>query len=97
MRNAGLKPDKNTRILPMVLDSSAILAWLLEEPGHEQVDAVLHDSQISTVNWSEVLQKIHPFQPDMEVFTARFNAIGLHIAPFTVELAVRAAALYPQH
>ncbi|MCB1713629.1 MAG: type II toxin-antitoxin system VapC family toxin [Candidatus Competibacteraceae bacterium] len=79
-----------------VLDSSAVLAWLLEEPGHKRVDAVLEKSLISTVNWSEVLQKVHPYQPDLAAFTARFSAIGLHIIPFSIDQAEQAATLYPQ-
>jgi ribonuclease VapC len=40
-----------------VLDASALLALLQQESGTEIVAAALQDSAISTVNWSEVLQK----------------------------------------
>jgi len=41
----------------VVLDASALLAFLHNEPGADKVDAIISDSLISTVNWSEVVQK----------------------------------------
>lgn len=38
-----------------VLDASALLALLLDEPGGEKVRAVLADASISTVNLAEVV------------------------------------------
>ncbi|MGI8866278.1 MAG: type II toxin-antitoxin system VapC family toxin, partial [Rubrobacteraceae bacterium] len=40
-----------------VLDASALLAWLREEPGAENVERALDGARISAVNLSEVLQK----------------------------------------
>ena len=42
----------------IVLDSSAVLTFVYTESGHERVEALLENSLISAVNWSEVLQKI---------------------------------------
>jgi PIN domain nuclease of toxin-antitoxin system len=36
-----------------VLDASALLAYLQNEPGSEAVEAVLDESIISSVNWAE--------------------------------------------
>lgn len=42
-----------------VLDASALLAWLQDETGADQVDAALHlGAHIHTVNWAEVLTKL---------------------------------------
>lgn len=41
-----------------ILDASAILAVLLGEPGHDRVLDALDDSQVSTVNLSEVVAKL---------------------------------------
>lgn len=41
-----------------VLDSSAILALLRQEPGFEQVDAVIATGVVSVVNESEVISKL---------------------------------------
>jgi PIN domain nuclease of toxin-antitoxin system len=40
-----------------LLDASALLAWLHEEPGAGFVDAILEQSAISSVNPGEVLYK----------------------------------------
>jgi PIN domain nuclease of toxin-antitoxin system len=42
----------------VVLDASALIAVLREEPGAAAVEAVLDDAAISTVNLSEVQAKL---------------------------------------
>jgi len=37
-----------------VLDASALMAYLHQEPGWEQVQAAMDSSSMSAVNWSEV-------------------------------------------
>jgi PIN domain nuclease of toxin-antitoxin system len=74
-----------------VLDASAVLAFLNEEPGHEIVASYLDGGQISAVNWSEVLQKLlargRPEHADYLV------ALGVQVVPFDRDAAVRAASL----
>lgn len=41
----------------VVLDASALLAYLRTEPGSKAVDGVLGTAEISSVNWAEVVQK----------------------------------------
>ena len=41
--------------MTVVLDASALLAYLKDEPGSNQVDGVLATSVISSVNWAEVI------------------------------------------
>ncbi len=51
--------------MTIVLDSSALLAYLLGEAGGEVVRAALPDAQMSTVNYSEVPARLirdHPRQ-----------------------------------
>ena len=43
--------------MTLVLDASALLAWLHRESGGELVGTVLDGASISAVNWSEVIQK----------------------------------------
>lgn len=43
--------------MTVILDASALLAYLQDEPGSEAVDKVLAESVISSVNWAEVVQK----------------------------------------
>jgi len=40
------------------LDASALLALLLDEPGHEQVSAILDHALIHSVNIAEVVSKL---------------------------------------
>ena len=40
-----------------VLDASALLAYLQDEPGSETIEPMLDESAISSVNWAEVAQK----------------------------------------
>jgi len=41
-----------------VLDASAILALLNQEPGYDRVAQVLDNSSVSAVNLSEVISKL---------------------------------------
>jgi len=79
-----------------VLDASAVLTYLHQEPGWETVRSVIGESSISAVNWSEVAQKIK--QKGMDIVTVRslLEELGLIIAPFSVEQAELAAHLWDQ-
>ena len=41
-----------------ILDASALLAFMLDEPGHEQVHAILDRACIHSVNIAEVVSKL---------------------------------------
>lgn len=77
-----------------VLDASALLAYLHEEPGGEQVSGELEGARISTVNWSEVLQKSLHRDVDISGMAQGFADIGLHFEPFSPEQAEIAARLW---
>ena len=49
----------------VVLDASALLAMIYEEPGQEKVKEMLSHSLISTVNFSEVIAKVLDRQPEL--------------------------------
>jgi len=53
----------------MILDASALLALLQNEPGAEKVASVIGQSKMSSVNWSEVIQKLA--RHDSEAATIR--------------------------
>lgn len=42
----------------MLLDASALLAYLQQEQGYLPVERILSTAFISTVNWCEVAQKL---------------------------------------
>lgn len=77
-----------------VLDASALLAMLQDEPGGEMVEVVLENSVISAVNWSEVVQKARSRGVDTEGFRPEVEALGLTIVPFTSEDGDTAARLW---
>ena len=82
--------------MTVVLDASALLAYLQDEPGHEQVDAVLAEASMSSVNWAEVVQKSAAAGVDIEGMQQDVCALGLVILPFTVEEAEYAGRLWQQ-
>jgi PIN domain nuclease of toxin-antitoxin system len=69
------------------LDSSAVLAVLLGEPGANKVQAVLPGALISTVNVAEVMTKLcERGMPDAEAREA-VEALGLETIDFGVDQA----------
>jgi len=77
-----------------VLDASALLAYLQDEKGSELIDAILPQSVISSVNWSEVVQKSISNKVDTKGLRGELETLGLIINPFTLEQAELAAELW---
>jgi len=69
--------------LRVVLDSSAVLAWLQDEAGAEVVDPLLDGGVMSAANWAEVLQKVMAKDADAEATGADLLALGLTVEPVT--------------
>ncbi len=80
--------------MKVVLDASALLAFLHNEPGAALVDDVIADSVISTVNWSEVMQKCLFRRVDVDGLRDDLESLGLTIVNFSVEEAECAAELW---
>jgi len=84
-----------------VLDASALLTYLLGEPGSERLtEALAASAVISAVNWAEVLSKMSDFGADAGEVSASLSRMGitaaaLRIAPFDEQLAGQAARLRP--
>lgn len=76
-----------------VLDASALLAMLHGEPGGDAVQGLLQTSAMSSVNWSEVVQKSLDRQVEVEGMRQDLEALGLKIVPFSAAQAERAAFL----
>lgn len=77
-----------------ILDASALLAWLQNEPGAAVVEEVLPESAISSLNWSEVLQKSLAHGVDITGLRQDLEALGLVILPFDGDAAEQAARLW---
>lgn len=82
----------------VVLDASALLAYLFDEPGADVVsEALLAGALINTVNFSEVLSKLADHGVAVEQAISDLSAQGvldlLEIVDFTVPLAEETARL----
>ncbi len=78
----------------VILDASALLAFLQNEPGCDQVETALPEAIISSVNWAEVVQKSIAAAVDVKGMREDLEALGLRIVPFTAEEAEIAAQLW---
>ena len=80
-----------------MLDASALLAWLREEPGAENVERVLDGAVISAVNLSEVLQKslaVGLAAAEASPLPDDLGTLGLSVVTFGTREAQVAAALW---
>lgn len=79
----------------IALDASALLAFLLREPGHLRVAELLDEACISTVNFSEVLGRFARAGQDAARVADKLLESPIELAEFTATQAVIAAALAP--
>ena len=79
----------------MVLDASAILAYLLDEAGAELVTAVLEtgDGIISSVNYAEVVSKLTDYQMPLTAIQLALDSLDLAIIDFDLKQALVAGEL----
>ena len=82
--------------MTIVLDASALLAYLKGESGEEVVDGVLAESAISSVNWAEVVQKSISAGVEVDGMLDDLQALGLKVEPFTPEDGERTGRLWEQ-
>ena len=68
--------------MTVVLDASALLAYLQQEAGAELVDAVLSEAHMASVNWAEVVQKSLSAGVDVVGMREDLQALGLRVEPF---------------
>ena len=77
----------------VVLDASAVLAFLFREPGGERVQPMLAGATISAVNMSEVLGRLARVGMPHKQALAAFVCLDLAVAAFGEPEAVAAAQL----
>ncbi len=82
--------------MTVVLDASALLAYLKDEPGGNMVETLLAESVISSVNWAEVIQKAIAVGVVVEGMLEDLQALGLVIEPFMPEDGEVAGRLWTQ-
>lgn len=78
-----------------VVDSSAVLALLLEEPGADAVAEVIRVAELSIVNLCEVLTKTVESGGDAQGVNRIIGSYGTRIRAFDEAHAIEAARLRP--
>ncbi|MBI4280294.1 MAG: type II toxin-antitoxin system VapC family toxin [Armatimonadetes bacterium] len=79
----------------IVLDASALLAFLNEEPGAERWASAMGGAAISTVNLAEVVGRLADAGvPEVDIRDA-LEPLGMEVVDFTPAMAYRAGVLRP--
>lgn len=76
-----------------ILDASALIAAILEEPGVEFVRSILSQSMMSSANMVEVASRLIDIGYEPELALQQLDALGVEVVPFDQKLAVAAAML----
>ena len=78
----------------MLLDASALLAYLHQEQGGLLIKPLLPIAFMSTVNWCEVVQKLRAKSIDDKAVAKKLIILGLRFIPFSLEHADKAGELW---
>jgi PIN domain nuclease of toxin-antitoxin system len=78
-----------------VLDASAVLAVYFDEPGADQVQAILPGARLSSVNYTEVIGKLLDRGDALNGALRKLAAMGFHIVAHDAPLARLAGELRP--
>lgn len=79
--------------MSVILDTSAVLALLFDEPGHERVAPVIDEASISAVNLAEIVTKLIDLGYGDEDAERVVEAFLPSVMPFDVPLAIAAGAM----
>ncbi len=79
----------------VVLDASALLAMLNDEPGGERVAAMLPRASMSAVNLSEVVAKLAEHGMPEPVIHSALEGLGLEVVDFDRAMAYLGGQLWP--
>lgn len=77
----------------IVLDASAVLAFVLDEDGGRRVQGNATGASISAVNWAEVVEKAIESGVDESSMRRIFEGMGTAVVPVDAEQAEFAAHL----
>ncbi|WP_210418294.1 type II toxin-antitoxin system VapC family toxin [Ruania zhangjianzhongii] len=78
----------------MVLDASAVLAFLQGERGADQVERALPEGIIGAANWAEVLQKLRAGNADTAIARSLLLSYGVRLEAVSPADSEQAAALW---
>jgi ribonuclease VapC len=73
------------------LDSTAVIALLYSEPGHQHVKEVLEKSVVSAVNLAEIVNKLAQRGPSSEAVRDSLVQLELRVEDWSEDMAYRSA------
>jgi PIN domain nuclease of toxin-antitoxin system len=79
--------------MTVVLDASALLAALLDEPGKDQVDAVINGALMTTVNLAEVVGHFAKLGADRADIDALLAGLPIVYVEADKDLAIEAGLM----
>ncbi len=82
------------REVEVVLDASALLATLSNEPGGDRVEPLLDGAAISALNWSEVLQSYEAVGLPTSGRREQIESLGVEVLAFDARQAELTAGLF---
>lgn len=82
--------------MKVVMDASALLAWLHDEKGAEKVEKLLPQAVMSTVNWAEVIQHTLAHGVSVQGLREEVQALGIELIPFDATMAETVGKLQAQ-
>ena len=77
----------------VILDASAVLALLRDEPGAKKVASVLSEARMSLVNHAEVVSYYARTGSESAAIAAMLRALPIELVPVDHDLAVAAGML----
>lgn len=77
----------------LILDASALLALLQDEPGAGKVADVIDDARMSTVNYAEVVSHYARLGAERRVVEAMLRPLPIELVPVDPELAMIAGMM----
>ncbi|QNA92054.1 MULTISPECIES: type II toxin-antitoxin system VapC family toxin [unclassified Microbacterium] len=78
----------------IVVDASALLAFLQGEPGSDRVEEILDRAVIGAANWAEVAQKVRVSEADWAVASGLLLSYGLKVEPVSQSDGEAAAGMW---
>ena len=93
LRDRRKEADRRT-VAEAVPDASALLAFLRNEPGAEDVAAILTRSCMSAVNLAETIRKMIEYGKPLDDVGHQIDRLRIPVIPFDAEQAKLVAALW---
>lgn len=81
--------------MTVVLDSSAVLALILREPGSVEVASYLKDAHMSTVNYAETLGRLAMGGMPIDIAHWLVQRMQIRLHPFSMDQAYAAGGWQP--